>query len=82
MDQGSRKIKVSVIIPVYNGEEYLEKCLDSVKNQILQDIEIICVDDGSTDGSLEIINRYARQDSRFKVIHKENGGLVSARKAG
>lgn len=60
----------------------MEKCLDSVKNQILQDIEIICVDDGSTDGSLEIINRYARQDSRFKVIHKENGGLVSARKAG
>ncbi len=82
MDHDDRKIKVSVIVPVYNGEKYLNKCLDSIQNQTLQDIEIICVDDGSTDSSLEIINSYVGQDGRFKVVHKENGGLVSARKAG
>lgn len=74
--------KVSIIIPVYNAERYLRQCLDSMLSQSLKDIEVICVDDGSTDGSHEIIYQYVRQDNRFKVIHKENGGLVSARKAG
>ena len=74
--------KVSIIIPVYNTEKYLEKCLESVRNQTLRDIEIICVDDGSTDLSPDILDRHARLDSRVKVLHKENGGLVSARKAG
>lgn len=74
--------KVSIIIPVYNTENYLDKCLDSVRNQTLKDIEIICVDDGSTDSSPDILDKYAEFDSRIKVIHKENGGLVSARKAG
>lgn len=75
-------ISVSVIVPVYNAEKYLKKCLESLENQNLQNLEIICVDDGSTDESLQILGEYAKRDSRFKVIHKENGGLVSARKAG
>lgn len=74
--------KLSVIIPVYNTEKYLRRCLDSVLMQTLSDIEIICVDDGSTDNSLRILEEYAGRDSRITVIHKENGGLVSARKTG
>lgn len=74
--------KVSIIIPVYNTEKYLRKCLESVRNQTLEDIEIICVDDGSTDASVDILDEYARVDARIQVIHKANGGLVSARKAG
>lgn len=74
--------KVSIIIPVYNAERYLEKCLDSVLHQTITDLEIICVDDGSTDGSSYILKQYELLDNRVKVIHKENGGLVSARKAG
>lgn len=75
-------IKVSIIIPIYNTEKYLTKCLKSVISQTLQDIEIICVNDGSTDDSLIIINKYAKLDSRIKIVDKENGGLVSARKSG
>ena len=79
----SRKaVPVSVIVPVYNTERYLAKCLDSIIAQTMRDIEIICVDDGSTDSSLEILTAYAGKDARIRVIHKENGGLVSARKAG
>ncbi len=73
---------LSVIIPVYNTEKYLPKCLDSIMNQTMQDMEILCVDDGSTDSSLSILQSYADRDSRIRVIQKENGGLVSARKAG
>lgn len=75
-------VKVSIIIPIYNTEQYLRQCLDSVIAQTLNEIEIICVDDGSTDKCPQIIDEYAEKDSRIKVIHKENGGLVSARKAG
>ncbi len=75
-------MKVSVVIPVYNTAEYLPKCLDSIIAQSLQDIEIICVDDGSTDSSPNILDVYALRDRRVKVIHKENGGPVSARKVG
>ena len=60
-------IKVSVIVPVYNGEKYLEQCLDSICNQTLQEIEIICVDDGSTDSSWDILNRYKDQDDRIQL---------------
>lgn len=74
--------KVSIIIPVFNNEQYLNKCMDSVIHQTLNDIEIICIDDGSTDNSPHILDEYAENDSRIKVIHKENGGLVSARKTG
>lgn len=70
--------KVSIIIPVYNVLPYLQRCLDSVVNQTLKDIEIIIVDDGSTDGSSEFLDEYAQKDSRITVIHKENGGLMSA----
>ena len=73
---------VSVVVPVYNMEEYLRKCLDSIVSQTLRRIEIICVDDGSTDGSASILGEYAAKDSRIKVITKENGGLSSARNAG
>lgn len=73
---------VSVLIPVYNVEDYLEKCLDSVICQTLNNIEIICVDDGSTDGSAEILKEYKKKDKRIKIITKENGGLPSARNAG
>jgi glycosyltransferase involved in cell wall biosynthesis len=75
-------IKVSVIIPVYNVEDYLEKCLDSVINQTLGDIEIICVNDGSTDNSPKILDRYAKLNSNIKVINKKNGGAGSARNFG
>ena len=75
--------KVSVIIPVYNTEKYLRECLDSVVNQSLKDIEIICVDDGSMDGSCQILRSYAERDSRVRLIEKEtNGGTLSARMAG
>ncbi len=67
-------IKVSVLIPVYNVEKYLKQCLDSVVNQTLKDIEIICVNDGSKDKSREIIEEYAQKDSRIVVIDKENSG--------
>ena len=66
--------KVSIIIPTYNVEQYLRECLDSVINQTLQDIEIICVNDGSTDHSLEILQEYAAKDSRVKLISKANSG--------
>lgn len=76
------KEKISVIIPVYNTEKYLEKCIQSVLDQTYTNLEIICVDDGSTDGSGAILDEFAEKDKRIKVIHKVNGGLVSARKAG
>ncbi len=70
---------VSVIVPVYNVAPYLEQCLDSIVNQTYRNLEIILVDDGSTDESGAICDRYAEQDSRIKVVHKENGGQSSAR---
>lgn len=74
--------KVSVIIPVYNVRNYLRKCLDSVINQSLREIEIILVDDGSTDGSGKICDEYATQDKRIQVIHESNEGLSCARNNG
>lgn len=73
---------ISVIIPVYNTAAYLKKCLDSVCGQTYQNLEIICVDDGSADGSEKIVDDYAEKDPRIKVIHKENGGESSARNTG
>lgn len=74
--------KISIIIPVYNVEKYLRKCLESITNQTFKDIEIICVDDGSTDNSLNILNELAQKDNRIKVISKLNGGHFSARHRG
>jgi len=74
--------KISIIIPVYNVENYLDRCINSVKNQSLDDLEIILVDDGSTDSSGEMCDNFAREDTRIKVIHKKNGGLSSARNEG
>ena len=64
-------VKVSVIIPVYNVEDYLKECLDSVLSQTLKDIEVICVDDCSTDDSLKILQEYANNDDRIKIIKNE-----------
>lgn len=73
---------ISVIIPVYNSEKYISQCLDSIINQQYKKLEIICVDDGSTDNSGQILDEYAAKDSRVKVIHKTNGGASAARNAG
>lgn len=75
-------MRFSIIIPVYNVENYLRVCLDSVLNQSFTDWEAICVNDGSTDGSASILDTYARQDSRFTVIAQANGGLSAARNTG
>ncbi|WP_405304075.1 glycosyltransferase family 2 protein [Methanobrevibacter sp.] len=74
--------KVSVIIPVYNTEDYLEECLDSIINQTLTDMEIICIDDGSSDNSLEILKEYEKNDSRINIITQENNGLAFTRNVG
>lgn len=73
--------KISIIVPVYNMDLYLEECLDSIEAQTFKDWECIVVDDGSTDRSPEICDSYAEKDQRFKVIHKSNGGLSNARNA-
>lgn len=74
--------KFSIIIPIYNVEKYLSKCLDSLVNQTFTDIEIICVNDGSSDNSLQVLNEYASQDNRIKVINQENLGVSTARNVG
>ncbi len=75
-------MKVSVIVPVYNTQKYLVRCFDSIINQTEADLEIILVDDGSADSSGVICDAYAEKDSRFRVLHKENGGVSSARNSG
>ena len=74
-------MKVTVIVPVYNAELYLSECIDSIISQTYKNLEIILVDDGSIDGSPAICDEYAEKDSRIKVIHKQNGGVSSARNA-
>lgn len=74
--------KISIIIPIYNVEPYIRKCLDSVINQTYKNLEIICIDDGSTDNSRNICDEYAKKDMRIKVIHKPNGGNASAVNSG
>ncbi len=78
----NNKIKVSIIIPVYNTAKYLRQCLDSIKNQTLKEIEIICINDGSSDNSLEILNEYAENDNRFIILSQKNQGQSTARNTG
>lgn len=78
----TKKEMISVIVPVYNVEELLPRCLDSIINNTFQNLEIICIDDGSTDKSLEILQHYKEQDKRIKVYSKSNEGLSSARNEG
>ena len=80
--RAEEEIDISVIIPVYNVEEFLAECLDSVINQTKKNIEIICVNDGSKDSSLEILKKYAKEDGRIIIVDKPNGGVSSARNAG
>lgn len=75
-------MNVSIIMPVYNVEGYLDDCLQSIVSQSFQDWECICVNDGSTDGSLSILQKWAEKDSRFRIISQDNGGLSAARSAG
>lgn len=75
------ELKISVMVPVYNTSKYLKKCLESISTQSLKDIEIIVVNDGSTDKSLEIIKEFKEKDNRIIIINKKNGGLTSARNA-
>ena len=74
--------KISIVIPVYNVEKYLQECVDSVVKQSYKNIEIILVDDGSKDNSPKLCDELAKTDDRIKVIHKENGGVSSARNVG
>ena len=78
----SKQALVSVIIPVYNCENYIEKCIESVLLQSYENFEMILIDDGSPDNSGAICDKYAEKDSRVRVIHKSNGGVSSARKKG
>lgn len=74
--------KISIIVPVYNAETYLHQCIDSIINQTHKNMEVILVNDGSTDSSPQILDNYAKDDKRVRIIHKNNGGVASARNAG
>lgn len=74
--------KISVIVPVYNTRKFLKKCLDSIINQTFKDIEIICINDGSTDKSLSVLNEYALKDNRIKIINQQHAGVSCARNEG
>ena len=74
--------RLSVIVPIYNAETTLDKCVESIINQNYENLEIILIDDGSSDNSFEICKKFAERDHRVIVHHKENAGLVSARKSG
>ena len=74
--------KISIIIPIYNGEKYISRCLDSILNQTFSDYEIVIVDDGSTDSTAALCDKYALEDKRIKVTHSENGGSAKARNIG
>ena len=82
MQNNSNTVKISLVVSIYNGEKYIEKCINSIYAQKFDDYEIIFVNDGSTDKTLEMCNAYAEKDNRITVVSKENGGLGSARNAG
>lgn len=74
--------KITVIIPVYNMEKYIERCLLSVCNNTYKNLQIICINDGSTDGTIDILNRFKQKNDRIYIIDKENGGVSKARNCG
>lgn len=80
--QENKEVLISVIVPVYNIEDYLKRCVDSITSQSYRSLEILLVDDGSTDGSLKLCGELAAEDARIRVLHKENGGSSSARNMG
>lgn len=82
IDSNENDIKISVVVPVYKVGNYIRACLDSIKNQTLKEIEIICIDDGSPDNSGKILDEYAVNDSRFKVYHQKNSGASATRNKG
>ena len=75
-------VKISVIVPVFNVEKYLKFCLDSLTNQTIQDLEFICINDGSTDSSPDILEQFAKKDSRIKIFNQQNSGLSATRNRG
>ena len=77
-----KKPLISVIIPVYNAEKYLEKCVESILCQTFEDFELLLIDDGSTDHSASLCDEFSKQDSRIKVCHLPNGGVSKARNCG
>ena len=76
------QVLISVIVPIYNREQYICRCIDSILAQTYQNIEVICVDDGSTDNSPQICDEYEKKDNRVKVLHIPNGGVSNARNIG
>ena len=77
-----RMKKISVIVPVYNVEKYLDRCVESIVNQTYKNLEIILVDDGSSDNCPQLCDEWTQRDERIKAVHKQNGGLADARNAG
>ena len=73
---------ISVIIPIYNTRDYLPRCLTSILKNTYQNLEILCIDDGSTDGSAEVLDEFAQSDARLKIIHKANEGISATRNLG
>lgn len=82
MNESGTKPLISIVLPIYNVSDYLSKCLDSIIKQTYTNLEILLIDDGSTDGCYDICEKYQSKDQRFKVIHKKNGGVSSARNCG
>ena len=78
---GKENPLVSIVVPIYNTEEYLQRCIESIRGQTYTNLEIVLVDDGSTDNSRKICDNYAVKDERIHVIHQPNGGIIAAKKA-
>ena len=75
-------MKVSIIVPVYNSEKYIDRCLETIKNQTYKNIEVLCIDDGSTDRSIQLCQQYVKRGSRFRLITLSNHGVSYARNIG